>query len=139
MMNSVKNDSGEQSLVWASSDLSRRKLMNSSWVRTADIDYALVNYWLRRCNEYHEHCHVSRSQGRKDVDIRLIDVVDQCLVHGTLANRYLALSYVWGGVGRLKATTGNIGALEQKNALRNRSASLPRTVQDAMAFVSRLG
>lgn len=128
----------EQSLVWESTNLSKKKLMNSSWVRTTDIDYGLVNYWLRRCNEYHEHCHVTRSQGRKDIAIRLIDVVDQCVVHGTLANRYFALSYVWGGIQRLKATKENIATLEQKGALHVRSSSLPRSVLDAMAFVARL-
>ncbi|KAJ4305540.1 hypothetical protein N0V90_001071 [Kalmusia sp. IMI 367209] len=142
MKNEVKDGSGEdsheQSLVWESTNLSRKKLMNSSWMRTTDVDYALVNYWLRRCSEYHEHCHVTRSQGRKDIRIRLIDVVDQCVVHGTLANRYFALSYVWGGIERLKATKDNIKELEQKDALRMRSASIPRSVLDAMTFVARL-
>jgi hypothetical protein len=128
----------EQSLVWESTDLSKKKLMNSSWVRTTDIDCALVNYWLRRCNEYHQHCHVTRSQGRKDIAIRLIDVVDQCIVNGTLANRYFALSYVWGGIERLEATRENIATLEQKGALFARSSSLPRFVLHAMAFVARL-
>lgn len=128
----------EQSLVWESTNLSKKKLMNSSWVRTTDIDCALVNYWLRRCNEYHQHCHITRSQGRKDIAIRLIDVVDQCIVHGTLANRYFALSYVWGGIERLKATRENIATLEQKGALFARSSSLPRSILDAMAFVARL-
>ena len=142
MKSEVKDGSGEnsheQSLIWESTNLSRKKMMNSSWVRTVDIDYALVNYWLRRCNEYHEECHVMQSQGRKDIRIRLIDVVDQCIVHGSLANRYFALSYVWGGIERLKATRDNITELEKKGSLHMRSASIPRSVLDAMAFVARL-
>jgi hypothetical protein len=122
-----KQDADEQSIVWASSKLSRRRRLNSSWIQTTEVDYSLAKYWLRRCNEYHEHCHISRAHGRRDMDIRLIDVVDQCIVPGTLAHRYLALSYVWGGVERLRATKENIVALEQKDALRVRSASLPRT------------
>lgn len=142
MKSEVKDGSGEesheQSLIWESTNLSRKKLVNSSWVRTVDIDYALVSYWLRRCNEYHEGCHVMQSQGRRDIRIRLIDVVDQCIVHGSVANRYFALSYVWGGVERLKATKENIVELEKKNSLRMRSASIPRSVLDAMVFVARL-
>lgn len=139
MMSETKSESGEQSLIWESGKLSRKRFLNSSWIRTTEIDYELVKYWLRQCNEYHEHCHIDRSQGQKNLKIRLIDVVDQCVVHGTLANRYFALSYVWGGIERLKATKDNISALEEKDALRLRSASIPRTVQDAMTFVARLG
>jgi hypothetical protein len=112
--------------------------LNSSWIQTTEIDYSLVKYWLRRCNEYHEHCHISRAHARKDMNIRLIDVVDQSIVPGTLAHRYLALSYVWGGVERLRATKENIAALEQKDALQVRAASLPHTVQDAITFVANL-
>lgn len=138
MMKRNRENTDEQSLVWASSNLSRRKLLNSSWVQTTDIDYPLVRYWLRRCNEYHEHCHINRSHGRKDMEIRLIDVVDECVVPGTLAHRYFALSYVWGGIARLRATKDNIASLERKHSLQARSGSLPRTVRDAMTFVANL-
>ncbi|KAF2111059.1 heterokaryon incompatibility protein-domain-containing protein [Lophiotrema nucula] len=139
MMTEAKNESGELSVVWDCGKLSRKRFMNTSWIRTSDVNYKLIKHWLRRCNEEHEHCHVSRAQGQKNLKIRLIDVIDQCVVHGTLANRFFALSYVWGGVKRLRATKDNICALEEKDALRMRASSIPRTVQDAMTLVAKLG
>jgi hypothetical protein len=89
-------DAAEQSLIWMSSNLSKRRGSSADWIQTADIDYSLVKYWLHRCDECHKTCHMSRAYERRGMNIRLIDVLDQCIVPGTLDCCYLALSYVWG-------------------------------------------
>ncbi|KAF2106702.1 hypothetical protein BDV96DRAFT_329151 [Lophiotrema nucula] len=48
------------------------------------------------------------------VDLTLIDVIDECLVRGSSKDRYLALSYVWGGVQTVKLFTSNRTSLEAR-------------------------
>ncbi|ORY09988.1 heterokaryon incompatibility protein-domain-containing protein [Clohesyomyces aquaticus] len=136
-----KHESQEQSLVWKSSKLSKNRLLNSSWVRSSNVDYELIESWLHHCDSRHERCQHNETElhGWAGVKIRLIDVHEQRIVHGNLAYPFFALSYVWGGVDRLRATVGNIAALEQAGSLRDRAASIPRTVHDAMKLVAHLG
>jgi Heterokaryon incompatibility protein (HET) len=70
----------------------------------------------------------------------LVDVIDKKLILGqpSLERRYIALSYVWGGVSTLRATTKNLDALQQSGAL-SAGIGMPRTVRDSMTLVRSLG
>jgi hypothetical protein len=129
----------EQSIIWNSCRLSRHPVLNSSWAQEASLDYSLIRSWLKHCNVSHERCARKHTSTDIHTRIRLVDVVDHKIVHGTLADRYIALSYVWGSTERLRSTTANIAALEKKGELLNRYSSIPRTIQDAMTVVARLG
>lgn len=129
----------ESSIIWNSCRLSRSPALNSSWAQESSLDYSLIRSWLKHCNDSHERCARKHTNADIHTRIRLVDVVDHKIVHGTLADRYIALSYVWGSTERLRSTTANIAALEQKGELLNRYSSIPRTIQDAMTAVAMLG
>jgi len=68
-------------------------------------------------------------------DFLLVDVIDECLV---LANpnsaKFIALSYVWGGVPTLKTTKATLQEHRQKGALYRRRSQLPQVIIDAILF-----
>ena len=69
----------------------------------------------------------------------VIDVVDGCIVEGGIADRYLTLSYVWGGVQTLQATTANIEQLRQPGSLTRDKVVLPKTIRQAIDVTQLLG
>ncbi|CAN9159651.1 unnamed protein product [Alternaria alternata] len=69
----------------------------------------------------------------------VIDVVDECIVEGDIADRYLTLSYVWGGVQTLQATTANIEQLRQPGSLTRDKVVLPKTIRQAIDVTRLLG
>lgn len=58
----------------------------------------LLSYWLNRCERDHgKNCDIAGS-GRcseTTIDLVLIDVIEQCLVVASSAEKYFTLSYVW--------------------------------------------
>ncbi|OWY57132.1 HET-like protein [Alternaria alternata] len=69
----------------------------------------------------------------------VIDVVDECVVEGDNADRYLTLSYVWGGARTLQATTANIEQLRQPGSLTRDKVVLPKTIRQAINVTQLLG
>lgn len=69
----------------------------------------------------------------------LIDVKNQCIVPAQ-SHRYIALSYVWGGVRATEATVATIATLQQPGALsfRSKYAEVPKTVRHAMGLLQCL-
>lgn len=61
------------------------------------VEFGLLKSVLSHCDHSHEFCRARRSQKRKYLGIRLVDVVDCCIIHTTTASKYFALSYVWRG------------------------------------------
>lgn len=118
------------------------------------VDPALVQGWLRECNEQHSHSKRNRVQAQavrnslfqyKD-GFLLIDVVDEQLVRKTEPCDYVALSYIWGGVQSFQTTTENIekltagpGSLSASWLESFGGGEIPRTVLDAMEFTRQLG
>jgi len=114
------------------------------------IDFAKVRNWLTMCAIWHkEECDESPLPGfeLKDPAIevphfRLIDVIDNCLVHAPRDCKYVALSYVWGRIDTktiLRAFKNNLKILEQPGGLLSFGAHLiPVTVRDTMEAVRRL-
>lgn len=100
----------------------------------------LVRDWIRACETQHPSCGISRSpwSARDPINLTLIDVRSSCLVETTLAERYLALSYVWGEVRMLQTTKANRDALHAARALLEQRNQIPQAIQDAMTLVSLL-
>jgi Heterokaryon incompatibility protein (HET) len=55
------------------------------------------------------------------------------------SRRYIALSYVCGGVQPVQLTKGNREVLEQTNSLNKYERLLPQTFKDAIILVSQIG
>jgi len=99
----------------------------------SQLDVSLVKRWLRHCEIYTPGPVV----GTAGVSIRLIDVESMCLVHATTAERYLALSYVWGYSNKLRLTTKNTAKLHRAGGLRH--AVIPRTIRDCIRICQLMG
>lgn len=53
--------------------------------------------------------------------------------------RYIALSYVWGGVEQVETTMSNLKDFCVPGAFSQIAHSIPKTIRDAMEFVKQLG
>ncbi|PMD22293.1 HET-domain-containing protein [Hyaloscypha hepaticicola] len=67
----------------------------------------------------------------------IIDVWRSCLVPGSLAAEYVALSYVWGERSFVTTTKDNIDCFQSPGALS--TLPLPYTIRDALGFTEMLG
>ena len=106
----------------------------------------LIQEWVHRCRETHiETCSASLNVfgNRYSLSCKLIlvDTIEERLVLDQLSleRRYIALSYIWGGVSALQTTTKNLHKLQQAGALSPQNVKLPKTLRDAIAVVSSLG
>ena len=107
-------------------------------------DYELIKFWLETCENGHDHqrgklsSNDTRSGAAQSThQMRLVDVVDQCVVENPVPRRYLSLSYTWGQVEQTKLTQASLPVLFTKGSLRN--FNLPKTIRDAIFLVSKLG
>ena len=99
----------------------------------------VVQSWIRLCDEHHgPKCHAKKTDSAA-WPLWLIDVTEGCIVRGDKATRYLTLSYVWGGVHTLQATTSNIHDLQLSRSLVQQEDTLPKTIRQAMEFTRLIG
>ncbi|TQV92979.1 heterokaryon incompatibility protein [Cordyceps javanica] len=110
----------------------------SSW-----IDLNTIRGWMDVCYTRHKECArlTSSQQLREHCPSYLIDLKSFCLVKGSQAMSYWALSYVWGGVSQLLLSTTTVDMLQQPQSLHETNAQLqiPLTVRHAMALAKTLG
>ena len=111
-----------------------------------EVDIDRVKAWLKLCEKHHSHdCMPSRTSeysARRligSTKIRTIDLLSDCLVEISLDSRYLTLSYVWGDVSSVRLTKRNLAQLSTPGALSKARKDLPRTITDALEFVSMMG
>jgi hypothetical protein len=120
----------------AESNLARLNDPTSSW-----SDLEVIKSWLRECDSHHSS-HCQGVKGPSDtLPMWLIDVGENCIVKGNQAERYVALSYVWGKVESLQAMTVNIEQLQKAGRLleQDYKSALPRTILHAMQFTKLIG
>ncbi|KAF2109633.1 heterokaryon incompatibility protein-domain-containing protein [Lophiotrema nucula] len=115
----------------------------------------LVKSWMNRC-EKHAFCQPEYSSKDFDFQFRLIDVVSGQLVTASPDSRYVALSYVWGGVKQVVLNRMTYQHLEEEGSigvggLRGPKAEdapitlaldgrvIPRTIRDAIRLCQLLG
>jgi hypothetical protein len=128
---------------WKQSGVYRVRETFNKWI---DLDEVLR--WISTCD--HEHGPECAAQtynpavlprnSKRQLDFRLIDVHDMCIVYAPRNCRYIALSYVWGDArdGRLLLSYKNEDSLMQPGALSKAQESIPNTILDAMALVRDL-
>ncbi|KAK4215741.1 HET-domain-containing protein [Rhypophila decipiens] len=71
--------------------------------------------------------------------LRLIDVVQGCLVETREPAEYIVLSYVWGSIANFRLTKANRLNLMLPGALQKVDHLLPKTIHDAITLVRGLG
>jgi len=121
---------------------------NAHYLRHAvypELDVSRVTRWLSTCAQTHSgNCvwepEVAFGDAFPGLQVmRLIDVFQQRLVEIRCLTRYAALSYIWGAVDNFRLTTANRGRLLLPGAIQSIFNMIPRTVQDAISLVRKLG
>jgi hypothetical protein len=99
-----------------------------------------IRFWAQDCEENHgARCNDVDHQSETPVtELRLIDVVDLCVVSAPPDIRYFALSYVWGGVEQMQLTIENYLELSRSGSLQQCWNKIPATIQDAVHCVVAL-
>ncbi|KAH9921363.1 heterokaryon incompatibility protein-domain-containing protein [Amylocystis lapponica] len=108
----------------------------------ATVDMRLVKRWLGLCEEAHgDACSFVWWRGDDEGlpgCVRMVDVTCMTVVHAAPACRYVALSYLWGKMGREYWTTrANVERHAAPGGLDE--TALPGTIRDAVLFVRQLG
>lgn len=114
------------------------------------IDWTWAQGWLRELNDREKAALYPAMSApsalkldfssRETADVRVVDVVQNCVILLPPGAEYLALSYVWGvqdGAQHFQTTESNVQALEQTGSLEKHS--LPATISDAMDVCRNLG
>ncbi|PFH63383.1 hypothetical protein XA68_12347 [Ophiocordyceps unilateralis] len=108
------------------------------------VDFVLLRSWLGHCREAHAYdmeCQPVQVSG-SDEDgyleyFRVIDVTDKRVVKTNGVGDYVALSYVWGQALQLQLTSSTKDRLFGNGGLD--AEDVPKTIQDAMHVVEKLG
>jgi hypothetical protein len=113
--------------------------ITSLTIHATDTRLDMMKSWIKTCDEHHSsQCCIPKADA-SIWPMWVIDVVDECIVEGDIADRYLTLSYVWGGVQTLQATTANIEQLRQSGSLTRDKVVLPKTIRQAIDVTRLLG
>jgi hypothetical protein len=104
------------------------------------LNVGMVRGWLQECEQLHVSCGMmdEAASRKEELDLILIDVRKECLVHATSKFKYVALSYVWGATRMLQTTKSNIDELRLGGAFAARDKELTEVVRDAMRLVTFL-
>ncbi|KAK5987058.1 hypothetical protein PT974_11175 [Cladobotryum mycophilum] len=109
-----------------------------------EINFQLLRGWFSHCKNSHR----GRCQPDTIPDegpdqylkyFRLIDVIERRVVDARRGGEYVALSYVWGSVPVLQLITDNAPNLYLEGSLGIHNKDVPRTIQDAMLVVEKMG
>lgn len=117
------------------------------------IDPKLLHIWTKTCEKEHgSHCiplttgsHIPKHQPNfEPAPWRVLDVKTDRVIRAPENCRYIALSYVWGGITPFRLQKANLTVREAGIPHGHFSAQLdrqklPRTIQDAMVVVKLLG
>jgi hypothetical protein len=104
-----------------------------------ELSIQTLIFWLRICAGSHsDHCQLAYSPGSPG-PLWLIDVQNHSVVAAQGTSRYVALSYVWGGVESVSASLTNMHILQQAGSLLSPEMRIPQTLRDAIKLVADLG
>jgi hypothetical protein len=113
---------------------------------STQVDIKMILGWLDACVRFHgEKCQsktTDESGGFSTTPyLRVIDVLDLCIITAPSSCRYVTLSYVWGGVPMLKLTKENKYHLSQPGSLKENLiwGYIPQTIRDAITLTQQLG
>jgi|TARA_R110002003_G_scaffold3185_2_gene24884 hypothetical protein len=105
-------------------------------VKTSRLNFPQIKTWLNHCERTHNEC--AKLQNVKPTKhFFVIDTHFRCIVEPQEYCRYLALSYVWGGVSQYMLSQDNIDKMKERFSIQPRH--LTATVRDAIALTEKLG
>jgi hypothetical protein len=90
------------------------------------------------CETSHRSCGQLVSREKTVPGLLLIDVKQRCIVSAKPGTKYIALSYVWGGVKMLQTTRDNLADLKKPGSFVHNAEKVARTILDAMDAVEAL-
>ncbi|KAI1210265.1 heterokaryon incompatibility protein-domain-containing protein [Annulohypoxylon truncatum] len=104
------------------------------------IDWSILKDWLASCSSKHSNDKLVNLVKLEDqLELRVIDVCQACVVILPRGAHYIALSYVWGKDQALKLKRDNESFLSTAGCFNNRRFCPSRTIIDAMQAVRYLG
>jgi len=105
------------------------------------LDFTLLKQWLRDCEYKHGvPCnHVTSPLSAIESVLMVVDVQKGCLVKLPPNPRYVALSYVWGGVKGNITEEHNMQERLNAGSFFRLMADLPTVIRDAIMLVKELG
>ncbi|OQV01240.1 hypothetical protein CLAIMM_06632 [Cladophialophora immunda] len=112
-------------------------------VDSEGIDYQRMKSWLELCSQLHKVCPStaigSRTHGRNlPLRLRVVDVQEMCLTEIPWTEKYVALSYVWGGATPPRLVKHELEMWMTPDSIRLRAHSFPQTIRDAIEVVRNL-
>ena len=102
-----------------------------------EVNTSLIRQWMQSCNLQHVICHLPAFQTAREQSIRLIDVQDHRVIPATSAEKYVALSYVWGSTMTPSLTGDTFSQCSSIGGLKG--LVIPRTIMDAIQLVKGIG
>ncbi|KAG2117469.1 heterokaryon incompatibility protein-domain-containing protein [Suillus clintonianus] len=107
-----------------------------------NVDIALLKKWIHICESEHgERCETVWWRGAEEIlpkNVRVVDVTRMAVVPAPSSCRFVALSYLWGGMGKEYWTTR--ANIKQRRAQGSLDVSvLPETILDTIQLVRQLG
>ena len=90
------------------------------------IDFDPIRGWLDECSKSHDRCKFSTQQEPRN--LKVIDCTNRAMVEAPVGCRYVALSYVWGGL-----------SLNIDTNAKFLPPGLPRTIEDSIEATLLLG
>ena len=108
----------------------------------SEIDVQQIKSWIEGCKTEHGTIHDKSYFQPSDTGLNIpnfviIDVERKCLTVLGEGEEYVALSYVWGTTNRVTTTKANVEIFSRENAFEK--VSLPKTIQESLDLVGRLG
>ncbi|GAP85656.1 hypothetical protein SAMD00023353_1300760 [Rosellinia necatrix] len=108
-------------------------------VEVDTIDWSVVQRWISCCLEHSNEGIMSSSDNTGKLRLRVVDVIDGCVVELPHKAQYVALSYVWGSDQHVKLQTENLPQLSSRGYLQSPSGRPSKTIVDATRVVRSLG
>ena len=115
-------------------------------VVSSEPDFERMKHWLHLCDSDPLHRGVCtgpgvvKSEARATMPrLRVADVCDMRLVDITWQERYVALSYVWGGANPPRLLRSHLEAYSIAGSLENLLSEMPNTIRDLFTLTKKLG
>ncbi|KAH8880426.1 HET-domain-containing protein, partial [Thozetella sp. PMI_491] len=115
-------------------------------VAPTQIDTTLIQGWWQDCQDNHAGCRAKARDLKSHPTVsiplfRVIDVYEDKIVIAPKFCRYVALSYVWGGIDNYQTTKSNKShdPLTEDEIIPFRRKRFPKTIRDALRVTKMIG
>ncbi|KAI6088037.1 heterokaryon incompatibility protein-domain-containing protein [Hypoxylon rubiginosum] len=112
-------------------------------VDPSEIEWSMIKDWIASCLSKHHNTKLTSagydSQQPHQLELRVIDVSQSCIVTIPPRTQYVALSYVWGRDQALKLKRNNLTLLSAEGCFDSEGLRPSRTIMDGMRVVQQLG